>query len=64
MPCGWEGEHCQEEYLEGEILRLEGQIRFLSEIVMKKGSLEEVNYVREIRYLKPLKRLPKGNAPA
>jgi hypothetical protein len=54
MSCGYEGEHCQEEWLNEEIKRLEEQRFTLSEIVLKRGNLDEVNYVRSLRFQKPI----------
>jgi hypothetical protein len=54
MSCGYDGEHCQEEYLAGEVKRLEEQVSNLSDIVLQRGNLSEVNYVRSLRFKKPL----------
>jgi hypothetical protein len=54
MSCGWEGEYCQEEYLNEEVKRLEEQVLKLATIVYERGNLEEVNYARGLYGKKPL----------
>ena len=55
MSCGWEGEHCQAEWLEQEIARLEEQRATLINMVFRWGNLEDINIARGMIGKSPVK---------